>query len=92
MMSIPERNKDLQIERLIKDSVITLEKRGKTTFPTTMLVHGLGQIGYIEWEHTDPIKSLENMTKIPNEQFLNDTLTQSKIIEASMIPYIAPFP
>jgi len=42
MMSIPERNKDLQIERLIKDSVITLEKRGKTTFPTTMLVHGLG--------------------------------------------------
>lgn len=76
----------------MKDSIITFEKRGKTTFAIAVLVDGLAQIKDTNWAHTDPIKILKKMAKILHEQLLNDILTQSRIVEASMIPYIALFP
>ena len=91
-MSIAKKNKELQIKRLMKTTEITLEKRWKAAFPTAVIVDGLGQIRDTKWAHTNPIKSLEKMAKIPYERLLNDTLAQSIIVEAFMIPYTAPFP
>jgi len=90
-MSIDRKNKELQMEKLLKPSLITLEKRGKALFPTAVLVDGLAQIRDTDWAHTDPIKSLEKMVKIPHERLFNDTLAQSRIVEASLIPFTAPF-
>lgn len=79
------------MERLMRDSMITLEERGNATFPIAILVDDLSQIRDIDWAHTNPIKTLEKMNRIPHEQLLNDTLTQSRVIEAYMIPYTVPF-
>lgn len=43
-MRITKKNKELQMERLMKDSVFPLEKRGKTALPKVTLIDGHGQI------------------------------------------------
>lgn len=80
------------MEKLVKTSLIIMEKRGKALFPTAVLVDGLGKIRDTDWENTDPVKSLEKMAKIPHERLFNNTLAQCRIVEASLIPFTAPFP
>jgi len=55
-----------------------------------VLVDGLNQIRDTNWAHNDPVKTLEKMAQIPPAQLLKDILTQSRVVEASMILYTAP--
>lgn len=80
------------MERIKKNSLVTIEKQGRIPLVAATMVDGLSQIRDTDWGHIDPIKTLTKMASLSHQQVLNGTLIQSSIVEASMIPFTVPFP
>lgn len=66
-MSTARKNKALQMERIKKNSLVTIEKQGRVPLAAAILVDGLSQIRNTDWGHTDPVKNLTKMALLPHE-------------------------